>query len=69
MGSLGQGEKEVGGKFWNSCVFELEALGQGQSENMKIPGTEKIPKSVDPSLGKERSREIVMKAVGVSWKS
>lgn len=69
MGNLGQGENGTGGKFWNSCVFKPEALGQGQLENMKIPGTERIPKSADPSLGKERSGEVVMKAGDVSWKS
>ena len=66
VGSLGQGENGVGGTLWNSCVFKSEALGQGQSENMKIPGTERIPKRVNPSLGKERTGGVVMKAGGVS---
>lgn len=51
----GQGESGVGGEVQNSHEFRLEALGQRQAENMKIMGTERIPKSVGPPLGQERT--------------
>lgn len=39
--SLGHRENGVGEEARNSCVFRLVALSQGQSENMRIRGTQR----------------------------